>query len=523
MNKFLRYFNINNIFLFSLCFMIAGIFLFSRGIKYIYIDIGFIKIYFIEIFLIIFSFLSVFKCFKNKEIIKKIPYKKQFILLTILFFLSFYKGWLLYDDKIFVIRHASIFYYAFFTVFINIFIVNISKLKYIFFIMVIFAVFNFLYGAPYAYFYSSIALIIILCKGFYFKKNFLKWGLTFLTSFFFFYVIFFQTQSRSSWIGNIVALLAFFVLIFFMGSGLHIRKRFIFLPLSLMLLLFLLLSFFVSKNKFLSSFLEAKTFISFSQVKKGKVDEIKKYKRKIFNTLSSSENIELPSEITMPSFNYSLEGGIDYDILLFLDQQEQKIKEHKSKVIKFYKELDKDIDSQKYLFNAKNEKYFKRYHNFRVANIYWRLYTWEFYLKEVMKSPILGYGFGRKYYPEFLEYNNILKNRGVLPDDVIWGGDWSKDGWQDPHNSFIYILFMTGFVGFGVYCWFLYLIFKDAILMLNKPISFELKIYILIIILSLVYILVNAFFMPGLICPYFSSIFWIMIGLFFVIKNGVES
>ncbi|MDO8662387.1 MAG: O-antigen ligase family protein [Candidatus Omnitrophota bacterium] len=70
------------------------------------------------------------------------------------------------------------------------------------------------------------------------------------------------------------------------------------------------------------------------------------------------------------------------------------------------------------------------------GNILFRLFIWRDMLFEFSRSwPILGFSFGKPFRSESLEILNWAN------------GDWMRDGWIEPHNSYLNILYRMGILG----------------------------------------------------------------------------
>ena len=69
-------------------------------------------------------------------------------------------------------------------------------------------------------------------------------------------------------------------------------------------------------------------------------------------------------------------------------------------------------------------------------NAVFRLFIWRDMLIELAKEkPILGFNFGKPF-------------RSISLEILNWGtGDWERDGWISPHNSYLNIIYRTGIVG----------------------------------------------------------------------------
>ena len=71
---------LNNLFFLIFCILFISVVVGSRKISHFNINFGFIKIYYIEIFLVILSILTFVKFILDKSVLKDILYKKQLLL-----------------------------------------------------------------------------------------------------------------------------------------------------------------------------------------------------------------------------------------------------------------------------------------------------------------------------------------------------------------------------------------------------------------------------------------------------------
>ncbi len=82
-------------------------------------------------------------------------------------------------------------------------------------------------------------------------------------------------------------------------------------------------------------------------------------------------------------------------------------------------------------------------------NAVFRLLIWRDMLTELVnEKPIFGFSLGRP-----------LRSRSL--EMLHWGdGDWARDGWIEPHNSYLHIIYRTGIVGILLISSFLFILFK---------------------------------------------------------------
>ena len=139
-------------------------------------------------------------------------------------------------------------------------------------------------------------------------------------------------------------------------------------------------------------------------------------------------------------------------------------------------------------------------------NTKWRLITWKDMLIEVNKSPFLGYGFGKKFISKTtLEYG------------------WTtglEDGWVESHNYIISFLFRSGLLGLFSFLFIIAAFFKKVFEFIKKHIREELKIILICLLSSIVYILILGLFEVVLEVPYFGFFLWFLMGLCISIINN---
>lgn len=82
-------------------------------------------------------------------------------------------------------------------------------------------------------------------------------------------------------------------------------------------------------------------------------------------------------------------------------------------------------------------------------NAVFRILIWRDMWRDLVREkPILGFSFGRPFRSRSLEM-------------LHWGdGDWARDGWIEPHNSYLHIIYRTGIVGILLIFSFLFILFK---------------------------------------------------------------
>ncbi len=82
-------------------------------------------------------------------------------------------------------------------------------------------------------------------------------------------------------------------------------------------------------------------------------------------------------------------------------------------------------------------------------NAVFRILIWRDMLRNLKKEkPIFGFDFGDPFRSKSLEI-------------LDWGrGDWARDGWIEPHNSYLHIIYRAGIVGILLIFSFLFILFK---------------------------------------------------------------
>ncbi len=140
-------------------------------------------------------------------------------------------------------------------------------------------------------------------------------------------------------------------------------------------------------------------------------------------------------------------------------------------------------------------------------NIVFRLFIWRDMARELIKEPkawLFGFSFG---HPQRSRYLEVL-NMGT--------GDWSRDGWITPHNSFFHIIYRAGILGvflIGVLFFMMRRLAGDFF----KMNSIEGG----LLVGALVYWLVLSNFLVILEFPYNAIIFWTLFGITWAYRDGL--
>lgn len=167
------------------------------------------------------------------------------------------------------------------------------------------------------------------------------------------------------------------------------------------------------------------------------------------------------------------------------------------------------------------------------ANADWRIIAWNSFIKESLKRPLFGWGFGRKFIPE---------------ETIKLGWDTGlSDNWVYAHNYILTFLFTSGFFGLIVFLSLIVSIFIQSLktlVKLNRISKIKIvennfikhigvkksnieNIYDLDFITSLIYsflscciyILVLGLFGVVLEVPYQGSFLWILFGFIMIMIN----
>lgn len=144
-----------------------------------------------------------------------------------------------------------------------------------------------------------------------------------------------------------------------------------------------------------------------------------------------------------------------------------------------------------------------------INNMRWRIYVWKDMLKEISEKPILGWSFGKKFVPP------TIKALG-------WGGSWREEdkGFQDPHNSFLSILYRTGIIGFGLFIIIITKFIKRTIRFLNLiNNNKKIKMYITALLACIIDILIISLLLVVLEGPFMGSFLWVAMGLIVALER----
>ncbi len=131
------------------------------------------------------------------------------------------------------------------------------------------------------------------------------------------------------------------------------------------------------------------------------------------------------------------------------------------------------------------------------VNTVFRLFIWRDMIVEFSQHwPILGFSFGKPFRSESLEIMNCAY------------GEWSRDGWIEPHNSYLNILYRAGILGVALIGFLMWQFCR----MVNSFITLKSSSGILLCSI-LVNWLVAANFLPILELPYNAIPFWALWGV----------
>ena len=144
--------------------------------------------------------------------------------------------------------------------------------------------------------------------------------------------------------------------------------------------------------------------------------------------------------------------------------------------------------------------------NVAVINTNWRVITWKGFLKEFLKKPVFGWGFGRKFLPG--ETFDLGWNTGLA------------DNWVATHNYIISFLYISGIVGLLIFGLIIVNFFRKNIRFLKT--SFLSRNWYLVksFLCCMVYILILGLFEVVMEVPYQGVFFWVFFGFnILIIKN----
>ncbi len=138
------------------------------------------------------------------------------------------------------------------------------------------------------------------------------------------------------------------------------------------------------------------------------------------------------------------------------------------------------------------------------TNILFRYLLWRDMCVELFnEKPMFGFSFGKPQRSKSLEILNIA------------GGEWSRDGWVTPHNSYLHLIYRGGVVGvlmiFGMF---------GSLLFAIRKFFMEKNFWGMILLSPLVYWMVVANFVLFLEFPYQAIPFWSYFGMLMAHVNS---
>jgi len=166
----------------------------------------------------------------------------------------------------------------------------------------------------------------------------------------------------------------------------------------------------------------------------------------------------------------------------------------------FFKQMKGEILS---LFNI-----YTRENTNPTANTTWRLVTWKEMFGQIQNRPVLGFGFGKKFISEGAL--NLGYTTGIM------------QGWVESHNIFLSFLYKSGFLGLGSFLLIVVSFFIKIFRFLRTCLEEKIKIAVIGLSCSIIYILFLGFTGVVLETPYFGSVLWIIMGLVVVIMKYYE-
>ncbi|MBN1824288.1 MAG: O-antigen ligase family protein [Endomicrobiales bacterium] len=405
--------------------LVISMILFSRNFAHLSVNTGMLSVYTTELALIIVVAVFLMRAL----ILGKVKYLKHpllpwFAALYAVMFFSLCRGFIDYNDRIFVLRQSSLFYYSLFFFIMPLFVDNIKKVKILFkwyvYSCVVISVAILLkitfYGlGHYGYYYLGMAIAALCYLIATKRKKSVIFGILVLI----FFMAFIKGMARASWVGLLCAMLAIY-------------------------------------------WLNARKLIRIVTIK-----------RTFYSLIVIVALVTCAMAIVSPK---SVERIMSKALSIAMVQTEEST-------------------NRGAILNAK-----------------WRLLVWKDIINESMRKPLLGWGFGKKFVPE------TVKSMG-------WGGAFRDEevGFQDPHNSFLSVLHRTGIVGFTIFAVILGKFLRRTFLMLGKMREGEIKDYVAILFLCVIYMLATSFFMVVLEGPYLGIFLWIAMGLVVSLERIYES
>lgn len=197
----------------------------------------------------------------------------------------------------------------------------------------------------------------------------------------------------------------------------------------------------------------------------------------------------------------------------------------KTKVVNIYQEETTRIDDEKILetviklldknlndiwldySNGINEMKWLHQVELQYSNILFRYYIWKDMVEELyQKRAWWGVGMG---HPQ--------RSRSIEILGIAWG-EWTRDGWICPHNSFLHMIYRTGIIGFMLILFIYYGVFYCIKITLRQK-----SIIGLCLMTGVIYWMMLSNFLVILELPYTAIPFWSLFGITFAYCKQLES
>jgi putative inorganic carbon (hco3(-)) transporter len=128
-------------------------------------------------------------------------------------------------------------------------------------------------------------------------------------------------------------------------------------------------------------------------------------------------------------------------------------------------------------------------------------------LNMIKDHPVIGLG-ANTYMKNYKRYKNSPQYRNTFTEDFMYA-----------HNNFLHMAAEIGLLGLAIFIWFLYRLFKEAIILYQRqPEGFR-KIVLLSSIGCLIAFLVNGLYESSLYSARVALLFWYTAGLSLVVRN----